>query len=88
MWATLKKLVKDCITENDGQSYDVIRVIVMLVGASGFPTFLGLAIYSVIASPEHRFAMTEFGAAMCAILVGLCTAAIGVGQKQKTDQPG
>lgn len=86
--ATIQKILKDCTTENNGESYDVIRVIVLLVGASGFPTFLGLTVYSVYASPDHHFPMAEFGGALCAILVGLCTAAIGVGQKQKTDQPG
>jgi hypothetical protein len=85
MWAALKKLVKDCLTENNGESYDVIRVVTALVGASGLPTFIGLSIYSVVASTDHHFPMTEFGAAFGLILSGLCAAAIGVGQKQKTD---
>lgn len=85
MWNQIKKLLHDCLTENDGKSYDVIRVIVMLVGCSGFPTFLGLSIYTVVKSSDHHFDMQSFGVAMCAILVGLCTAAVGVSQKQKTD---
>jgi len=84
----MKKLIQDCLTENDGKSYDITRVIVALVGGSGFPTFLGCTIYSVISSTDHHFDMQSFGIAMGAILAGLCTAAIGIGQKQKTDTPG
>jgi hypothetical protein len=80
-----RKLVKDCSTENDGKSYDVIRVITLLVGITGWPTFLGLTIYTVVKSPDHHFEMQNFGIAMCAILGGLCTAAVGIAQKQRTD---
>jgi hypothetical protein len=85
MFFQLKKLIKDCLTENDGQSYDVTRVIVALVGTSGFPTFLGCTIYSVWSNPDHHFDMQSFGISMCAMLTGLCAAAIGIGQKQRTD---
>lgn len=84
MWTTTKKLFRDCLTESNG-SYDVIRVIVFMVGSTGWPTFLGCTVYSVYSNPEHHFDMMNFGAAMGAILLGLCTTAIGVGQKQKTD---
>lgn len=88
MFNTIKKVIHDCLTENDGKSYDVTRVIVALVGGSGFPTFLGCTVYSVYSSPDHHFDMQSFGIAMCAMLTGLCAAAIGIGQKQKTDVSG
>lgn len=80
MVAFLKKLVKDCLTENNGESYDVIRVITLLIGGSGWLTFL----YKVLSSTAP-FDMSGFGTAMCLILAGVCAAAIGVAQKQKTD---
>lgn len=88
MFATLKHVLKDCITENDGKSVDVTRVIVLAVGGSTLPTLIGCTIYSVYASPEHHFNAVDFGTAVCAMLTGLCAAAIGIAQKQKTDTPG
>jgi membrane protein DedA with SNARE-associated domain len=85
MWAALKKLWNDCTTENDGTSYDFVRVLAVLMGSSGWSTFLGLAIYSVVKSPDHHFEMMNFGTAMGAIMVGVAGVAIGVAQKQKTD---
>lgn len=44
MFSELKKLVKDCLTGLDGQTYDPARV----AGVFGIATFIGLAIYAVI----------------------------------------
>lgn len=85
MWTQFKKLIKDTLTENDGASYDFVRVIVAFCGITGFPTFLGCTVYSVYSNPDHHFDMIGFGTAFAAVLAGLATTAIGVGQKQKTD---
>lgn len=85
MFTQFKKMVKDCLTQNDGQSYDFPRVLTVAIASTGFPTFLGLAVYSVYAAPEHHFDMIAFGAGFGAILGGLAAAAGGVAFKQKTD---
>lgn len=79
------KVLKDCTTENNGQSYDVVRIMVIAVGAPGTLTFFGCTIYSVIASDGHRFDYVSYGTALCAILAGLATTAAGIALKQRTD---
>ncbi len=86
LFTEIKKLIHDVLTENDGQSYCIGRVIIAFLATSGFPTFLGCALYSVYANPEHHFDQQSFGIAFGAILAGLSTAVISIGQKQKTDK--
>lgn len=84
--STLAKFFKDILTENDGQSYDIVRIAIALVVLSGFPTMVWGVVYSTL-HPEHHFDVQAFGIAMAALLAGICTAAVGLGQKQKTDVP-
>jgi hypothetical protein len=82
----MNKFFKDLLTENDGQSYDLVRVAIFLVVSMGIPTLVWGAVYSTI-HPDHHFDLQGFGIALGSLLGGICAAAVGVGQKQKTDTP-
>lgn len=86
MIATLKKLIKDCLTENDGASYCPFRVGGAVLSATGIPTFIGCTIYTVLQT--HHFDMMSFGAAFAAIFGGMGALAGGVGWKARSDTPG
>jgi hypothetical protein len=85
MFASIKHVIKSCTTENDGESYDMARVVALSMVASGFPAFLALCAYSVYASPEHRFDMISFGTAFGAMLAGVAAVTAGVAMKQRSD---
>lgn len=87
MFATIKRVVKDCLTEPNGTSYDLVRVVAMAMAGTGFPGFLGMAAYSVYASPDHRFDMIAFGTGFGAILTGIAAVTGAIAFKQKTDTP-
>lgn len=82
----MTKFIKDILTENDGQSYDITRVAIALVTLLGIPTLLWGSIYSTL-NPDKHFDAQGVGIALGSLLAGICAAAIGIGQKQKTDQP-
>lgn len=88
MFTQFKKMVKDCLTENDGQSYCIGRVTLATAIATGLPTLCVGALYSVYANPDHHFPMQEFGIGFAAILAGLATAVTSIAMKQRTDTPG
>lgn len=87
MFALIKTVIKDCLTEPNGTSYDLVRVVALCMSATGFPAFLGFTGYSVYASPEHRFDMVAFGTAFAAILAGIAAVTGAIALKQKTDTP-
>lgn len=87
MFATLKTLVKDCTTEIDGKTYCPFRVGGFALSASTFPTFIGLAIFSVVADPGHRFDMIAFGTAFGAMMTGLGLLAGSVTFKARGETP-
>lgn len=70
------KVIKDCITGIDGESFDVGRVLL----ASGVIVFLGLSIYH-----HEKFDPMDFGAGLGGILVG---GGAGIGMKSKTEPKG
>lgn len=85
MFTEISKAVKDSSTENNGTSYDMTRVIVIFMVATGFPTFLFLCVYSTV----HRisFDMIAFGTAFAGMLGGVAAVTGAVAFKQKTDTP-
>jgi hypothetical protein len=85
MWAELKKLLHDCLTENNGTTYCPFRVSGFVLNAMSFPTFIGSTIYTVI--HNHTFDMTAFGMSHAAILAGCAALAGGVALKARTDLP-
>jgi len=87
MWATIRKVVKDCSTEIDGKTFCPIRVGGMSLIGSGIPTFIGLSIFSVIQNPEHHFDMIAFGTAFGAIMSGIALVAGGVTFKARGEIP-
>lgn len=85
MWASLKKLIHDCLTENDGTSYCPFRVSGAALAAAGIPTFLAGA---VVAIAHGRFDPVQFGLGFTSMMSGLTVLAAGVALKAKTDTQG
>jgi len=81
----LFKMIKDCLTENNGQSYCPFRVAGCALAASGIPTFLGCAIYATYKSGSFQFA--QFGIGFASMMTGIAVLATGVAFKAKTDTP-
>jgi hypothetical protein len=82
VWEQLKKLVKDCLTENNGSSYCPFRVAGAALSAAGIPTFLGCAVY---AAYQGHFDPIAFGGGFAAMMSGLGVLAGGIALKAKTD---
>ena len=59
----MMKLLKDCFTTADGESFDIGRVL----WAQGVMVFMGLAVYSVVGQ-GHSFDMQAFGIGLGATL--------------------
>lgn len=76
----MMKLLKDCFTTADGESFDVGRVL----WAQGVVVFLGLAIYSVVGQ-DHPFDMQGFGIGLGATLAA---GGAALGFKAKTEPGG
>jgi hypothetical protein len=87
MWLTIKKVVRDCSTEIDGKTYCPFRVGGLSLIGSGIPTFIGLAIYSTVANPDHHFDMIAFGTAFGAMMTGIGLLAGGVTFKARGELP-
>jgi hypothetical protein len=84
MWAQLKKLTKDCLTENDNKTYCPFRVAGAMLTSAGLPTFISGVGYNVI--HNHAFDMTAFGMAFGAMMSGVAFLAGGVAAKARTDR--
>jgi hypothetical protein len=80
----LRKLVKDCLTENNGTSYDPFRVSGAALTAAGVPTFIGGALAQIF---HGHFDPVQFAMAFATMLGGLAVLAGGVAIKAKTDTP-
>jgi hypothetical protein len=78
----IKKLIHDCLTENDGTSYCPVRVAGAALASAGIPTFLGCALYSAY---QGHFDAVAFGGGFAAMMTGLGVLAGGVALKAKTD---
>lgn len=83
MFAQLKKLIHDCLTENDGKSYCPFRVSGATLASTGIPTFVAAGIASLI--NHHGLDYVAFGTGFAAIMGGLGLLAGGVAFKARTD---
>jgi hypothetical protein len=72
----IRKLLKDCLTGRDNETYDVVRVLILSGGLS-FIFYAGVAVFKT-----GTFAMQDFGIGLGAILGG---GGAGVGLKSKTE---
>lgn len=86
MWATLKKLIHDCLTENDGQSYCPVRVLGMSFGGGGGLTFLAATVYMVV--KHGTFDPGAFATAFVGIMGGFGLLGGTIALKAKTDTGG
>ncbi len=83
MFRACRRLIKDCLTENNGRSYCPVRVGIAALSVGGIPTFVGCTVWSVI--HDGHWDPVQFGAAFCAIASGLAAAGGGIAMKAKTD---
>jgi hypothetical protein len=81
MWAELKKLVHDCLTENNGQTYCPFRLATAFMITTGWPSFLAMSFYSVWHSKS--FDMVSFGTAFAAMLAGTAILVGGITVKSR-----
>jgi membrane associated rhomboid family serine protease len=81
------KVFKDCFTENNGESYDLARILAAFCAVTGIPFFLFMSAYSVIHDPNHHFEMQSFAAAFGMIVGSIAGLILSVAVKQKTDLP-
>ena len=72
-------ILKDTVTEKDGESYDVARILWIM----GTLIFFGLTIFVTIKDPS-TFNMMNFGVAFAGILAG---GGASVAVKAGTEQP-
>jgi hypothetical protein len=81
---SLVKLIKDCLTENDGVSYCPFRVAGAALATSGIPAFVGGAIVDIYKHGTLDY--VTFGTGFGAMMAGLAALAGGVAFKAKTDR--
>lgn len=72
----MKKLIKDILTGIDGESYDNVRVYMLL----GVLTYVGCTVWHLY--DENVFEFVNFGTGLAAILAG---GGAGIGLKAKTE---
>jgi len=77
MFNTIKKVIKDVLTENDGESFCPAR----LSGFIALFSYLGIAVYSVHLS--HSVDLVALGTGLATVLAGT---AIYLGAKQATSK--
>jgi hypothetical protein len=82
MFGALKKMLKDCLTENDGASYCPFRLGGFALSGTGIPTFIGCSVWQTF---NGHFDSLAFGTAFAAMMGGMAMLAGGVAMKAKTD---
>lgn len=80
---SLVKLIKDCLTENNGTSYCPFRVAGAALSTTGIPTFVSGGIVSIYKTGTLDY--VTFGTGFGAMMAGLAGLAAGVAYKAKTD---
>ncbi|WP_017773856.1 hypothetical protein [Paraburkholderia kururiensis] len=87
MWKTITKFFKDCMTEQDGQSYCPFRIAGCGLSATSIPTFIGLTIWSVMKG-NQAWDMKSFAIAFGGMMTGISVLAGTVAFKVKTENAG
>lgn len=85
MFAGLKKLLRDCLTENDGASFCPFRVSGFALSSTAIPTFIGGTLWDIYKT--GHFDSMVFAGAFSTMLGGLTILATGVAIKARTDAP-
>ncbi len=84
MWAAFQKLVHDCLTENDGHSFDPFRVGGASLSLGAFPTYIWMGIMATLHNPMHP-PLVEFAGGFATMMGGCALLAGGVAFKARTD---
>lgn len=83
MFASISKLIKDCLTENNGTSYCPFRVAGAALSTTGIPTFIAGGVVSIYKTGSLDY--ITFAGGFSAMLAGLAVLAGGIAMKAKTD---
>lgn len=86
MLRTIRKIVKDLHTENDGSSYDPVRIAGSTLLIPGIPVFFWGVIYNTL--QQHRFDFGGFSMGIAGIASVILSLAAGVSIKARTDMIG
>lgn len=86
MWAAIKKLLKDCMTEQDGRTYCPFRIAGAGLTSTSIPTFIGLSVWSVVKGGQH-FSATDFSIAFGGMMTGISVLAGTVAFKTRSEAP-
>jgi hypothetical protein len=84
MWSTIKKIAKDCMTEQDGQTYCPFRIAGAGLTSTSIPAFIGLSIWSVVKDGQH-FNATDFSIAFGGMMTGISVLAGTVAFKTRSE---
>lgn len=84
MWALIKKVAWDCISENDGTSACPVRVFGCGFAGLAIPVFLSGAVQAI---GDGQFHMQEFATSFATIMGGLGLLGAGIAAKAFTDKP-
>lgn len=83
----LNKVFKDSFTENDGQSFDIARILLAFAAMTGLPFFFIMTAYSVYTDPTHHFDGRSFAEAFGIIVAAIAAHVLTIAVKQRTDTP-
>jgi hypothetical protein len=85
MWASLRKVLKDCNTEQDGVTWCPFRIAGNGMTAAGIPTFIFLAIWS--AMHGQPIDLKDFAIAFGGMMTGISVLAGTVAFKTRSEAP-
>lgn len=83
MLRTPRKLVHDLHTENDGKSYDPVRVAGTTLLVPAIPTFIWGTVYTTL--QNHHFDYGGFGMGVAGLASVILSLAAGISIKARTD---
>jgi hypothetical protein len=84
-WQTIKKLIKDCLTENDGQSFCPIRCFGAALTIPSVIIFIAAAARVVFSSGFSSFPFHDFSTSFSIIIGGIGVWSAGITAKAFTD---
>jgi hypothetical protein len=85
MWRALKKILKDCMTEQDGVTWCPFRIAGCGTTATSIPTFIWLAVWSALHGQPVD--LKDFAIAFGGMMTGISVLAGTVAFKIKSEIP-
>jgi hypothetical protein len=83
VWVSFKKLVKDCLTENDGKSFCPVRCV---GGAISIPAIVIFLVAGGRMAFQPAFPLRDFAVSFSIMMGAICTGfGVGIAVKAFTD---